>query len=1160
MIERKINWLESVKKNTSIEMMSEIAFTNWFKSQDLPVVLNESTKILHSYFEKDQRGYLSFEEQNTNFNFPPKKKLLAIGKNKQIDINFAGELEGNMEISLQIISYAHGNKINVEKVNLNSNFKQKLPSETDNIRIVLLVSGKGRIKIDKLIIANLNLWNLEKLNANFISLPNAKWFIPTTKELTYIRETATFFTNIPSPSFIYIPYDEDNVNFNILSKNIKVENSKIPVQFEGVFDVGVDVQLFLIVYSDKEKLDVLKMSLNEKRIFNFPEAAKFIRLALRVSGIGRFTITDVIVSNHGYWINEEITFAREQVELVYDQVKELNTDTLFPKEGELDKLVYHPEHNLFESKLIGNQLCYISCIENLELLVPPKQTLVSPKKDFSYEFYLSVFTHDAVEVDLLITEWKDSKKIALHQVAMNKNITIEFNERTTHIKAFLSVKYEGFFGDLKIAINENPIEIRNHVILDASPQKWFNNKKNLVLTNENNVLIGDSDGKDNKYISYIENNNNFSILPENPIMTVNAESNYHVTVDVETEGSITLLPMLVSYTDKQKIETISLKPNSKNKISFKKDVKFFRIAVRIDGAGVFKINNFSITEKEKIIIDTELRNLSKKTVSALRLVPMKTNRIKVAVIFDEFTTAAYQDECELITFTPSNWKEVVVDNTPDLLMVESAWVGNGGSWNKQVGYYGEESIASLKALIEWCNEKNIPTVFWNKEDPVHFDRFIETAKYFDYIYTTDENMISEYQKRVGHEKVYALPFAAQPTIHNPIKIVDEKENAACFAGSYYRHHEKRCVDMDRLFDSAAKYGLVIYDRNFEKNQNGEMPNHEFPDRFKSFIKGNLRYYEIDKAYKGYKVVINVNTVKESPTMFSRRVFEALACGAPVVSTYSQGIENILGDLVYISEDVDEIDKAFELLLTNKELYDARALIGMREVLTKHTYSNRLEMIVKNAGLNFSFAKPVVTVVGIVKTRKEFYAILTDFKEQGYKEKQLYVLIEPFEDYLSIFNRFNSGNVRTFMKSYIHQYGNILEWIKTPYVTYFSTEDYYGKHYLTDLMNATMYAKSDFIGKGSYFTMCNDSKKIIKVNDNMENEFVSTLFPSCTIAKKEVFKSENIMDVIRKWQANEQYSNYSIRGKSLYSSDAFNYFKNKKSNHKHISEFLKTIVI
>ena len=81
-------------------------------------------------------------------------------------------------------------------------------------------------------------------------------------------------------------------------------------------------------------------------------------------------------------------------------------------------------------------------------------------------------------------------------------------------------------------------------------------------------------------------------------------------------------------------------------------------------------------------------------------------------------------------------------------------------------------------------------------------------------------MVPHYKERAGHDEVYALPFAAQPVIHNPIKIVEERDNKACFAGSYYRNHEERAKDMDRVLDYAAKYGLEIFDRNYEKNLKG----------------------------------------------------------------------------------------------------------------------------------------------------------------------------------------------------------------------------------------------------------------------------------------------------------------------------------------------------
>ena len=59
---------------------------------------------------------------------------------------------------------------------------------------------------------------------------------------------------------------------------------------------------------------------------------------------------------------------------------------------------------------------------------------------------------------------------------------------------------------------------------------------------------------------------------------------------------------------------------------------------------------------------------------------------------------------------------------------------------------------------------------------------------FDVVFTSDVRLIPEYRSRLGHDRVAALPFAAQPAIHNPSRPA---RNAAArdiaFAGMYFAH-------------------------------------------------------------------------------------------------------------------------------------------------------------------------------------------------------------------------------------------------------------------------------------------------------------------------------------------------------------------------------------
>ncbi len=89
---------------------------------------------------------------------------------------------------------------------------------------------------------------------------------------------------------------------------------------------------------------------------------------------------------------------------------------------------------------------------------------------------------------------------------------------------------------------------------------------------------------------------------------------------------------------------------------------------------------------------------------------------------------------------PNNWLEVLEAQQPHVLLVESAWQGNQGAWQYKVGAYsypGSVGLPDLNALVEWCRSHSIPTVFWNKEDPIHFEKFKEAASLFDVVFTTD---------------------------------------------------------------------------------------------------------------------------------------------------------------------------------------------------------------------------------------------------------------------------------------------------------------------------------------------------------------------------------------------------------------------------------------
>ena len=330
-------------------------------------------------------------------------------------------------------------------------------------------------------------------------------------------------------------------------------------------------------------------------------------------------------------------------------------------------------------------------------------------------------------------------------------------------------------------------------------------------------------------------------------------------------------------------------------------------------------------------------------------------KLKIASVLDTFSDSCFGNEADLVRIRPDNWRDILAAEKPDMLLVESAWNGNDGAWQYLIGTYGGSTRDKLRELIAECRKLHIPTAFWNKEDPPHFDKFIEAAALFDHVFTTDENCLPAYRERCGHDRVSALPFAASPVIHNPF-VTAPRDRDVCFAGTYYANRfEDRRKQMDVLLECAREFKFDIYDRMYGNKAPG-YENYLFPERFREFIRGRLDYSDMLKAYRGYKVFLNTNSVVDSGTMFSRRVFELLACGTPVVTTPSVGIRRFFGPLVGEITDVEKGRAQVRRLLTDAEHYRRIQAAGIREVLGKHTYAIRLETMAE--ALGFSWRRPV----------------------------------------------------------------------------------------------------------------------------------------------------------------------------------------------------------
>ncbi len=521
----------------------------------------------------------------------------------------------------------------------------------------------------------------------------------------------------------------------------------------------------------------------------------------------------------------------------------------------------------------------------------------------------------------------------------------------------------------------------------------------------------------------------------------------------------------------------------------------------------------------------------------------RTN-IKAAVIFDEFTAECFRDEFHMIHVTPDNWREVISAERPDFLFVESAWKGYGMAWRHMISRARQMNGGPLVPLVEWCKQQGIPTVFWNKEDPPNFEHFIYAASHFDYIFTTDEDCIPDYREYVGHDRIMALPFAAQPTIHNPVGTTVERAGKVCFAGTWYnRKHSERRVDMEMLLNPALSRGLHIYDRMYHHQVDDA---YRWPEKYQPAIQGSLPYeYTID-AYKKYQVFLNVNSVKYSPTMFSRRVLELLACGTPVISTYSLGIEKMLGrEAVALVESEQEVADWLDRLLGDAELRERMVHLGQRRIFSEHTYAHRFATIAEQLGLEGVRPEFATSVIAWATEPAQLKRLVEYYGRQSWPERELICVYNGSAGLPSeIENQIGQGaDVRLLrvaeQESLVEGINRALHEARHAYLAFFDPGSFYGEHYLRDLLSAFIYADADVVGKAARFSYHSESRSLALQNEELQRRYVDVLPLSAMIARREVFDKLTVQDEDIK-DALHFSRRCKDNGLKLYSADRFNY--------------------
>jgi spore maturation protein CgeB len=664
------------------------------------------------------------------------------------------------------------------------------------------------------------------------------------------------------------------------------------------------------------------------------------------------------------------------------------------------------------------------------------------------------------------------------------------------------------------------------------------------------------------YLSLFEKTTNFNTPPqENRTLLIG--NNIEIDANFKLFEDVNCTVYLIFYNEEKMIKSTNFKYSTPiiKRFECPKGAVSYRLALKIEGAGKFQVNELTIKQKFKTI-ENEITKSRKETVYSkteefkeyiknLRYHRrIKTNDLKIAGILDEFSFECFKYDSDLVKVSIKDFKNQLSFEKPDFLFVESCWQGNNGDWQYEVAnLHKNRHRNKLKELVDFCKGNNIPTVFWDKEGQENFEFFKEASSYFDYIFTADENTIESFKNYTNNKNVSVLPFAAQPQIHNPINKNRKHLGEIAFAGSYYSNkHDLRKNDMENILKPTLKYDIQIFDRYFGSDPK-KFPNNQWPMEYRKNIVGKLNYNDMVEAYKNFDVFVNVNSVQNSLNMFARRVYEVLASRSFVISGPSIGVEQVFNGIVPILNNQTESERKLKVILKNPAFREKIEIEGCRYVLKEHTYKNRLQTIINKIGLEKNvLTNPKVTIISSTQREEFIDGLYENIANQNYENIEVVIIL----------NR-NSMNIDTWKKRFSdlghdvkiiqideslslgHCLNKAIDESDGEIIAKIDDDDYYAPNYLTDMVLAMDYSNADIVGKSAHYIQFQQTNLLVLKTIGAGADRYSDFVAGATLVfKRELYNNISGFSDRSRGEDSDFLKRAKESGALIYSSDFNNY--------------------
>jgi spore maturation protein CgeB len=392
-------------------------------------------------------------------------------------------------------------------------------------------------------------------------------------------------------------------------------------------------------------------------------------------------------------------------------------------------------------------------------------------------------------------------------------------------------------------------------------------------------------------------------------------------------------------------------------------------------------------------------------------------------------------------------------------------------------------------ITSYCRSKNIPTILWDTEDSLDLPLYLPITSQFDYIFTADE-MSRETLKNYHSKPIRILKPAIQPRLHNPMKPDADKYHGFSVLFDGWADILEN-PEVHQSLEELTSIGLHVIDSRYllaTNKLNGTK-------RLRKNIMGCVSYTQLLNLLRHYKVLIVSTNSLSSRFSIKRKVIEAIACGCSVFSIGSRRL-NGYEDIVTHFDKSKSIKQAVKWLLSNELERNRNIHIARRSLLRHHTYAHRLREICDTINIEHNWLEhPKISVILATKRPRRIDSFLDQLGKQTYPNIELIIINNSTKNYDKVeqFKKFPHLNIKLRHLHPEHNLGTCLNsgineaaggyWFKM------DDDDYYGPHYIEDMINITRFCDIQIAGKSKGFIYFESGNDLYLSNTAIDSQFV-----------------------------------------------------------------------